>query len=179
MTGKPEGLESLPGLPPGQAAKKPEVDRIEEIVGAIFDPIIVFPSSWMETIPDWMKKDMPLHRLAHNMMCAEGLADWEEACDLEALVYMYPLTLDRPIAGHWAHIYVYLGTQVMRDNMPDDIKREALTDYEKRELQGLKRWIYQEKVKTRKARHRQEKDPGELQQGTEIVSKEYEQSRLF
>jgi len=43
-----------------------------------------------------------------------------------------------------------------KTEMPVDIKVEALTEYQWRELKGLKNWIYQERVK-----HRKEKARGE------------------
>ena len=37
-----------------------EVDWIEEMVGALFDPLIVWPSPWQDTIPENLKKELPL-----------------------------------------------------------------------------------------------------------------------
>ena len=148
----------VPLSKPSNASKPTkEVDWIEEMVGALFDPLIVFPSGWEDTIPENLKKELPLRRLAHLMLCNKGEASWEEATDLEALLYMYPLTLAHPISEQWTRIYLYLGTQVMGQKFPGDIRQESLSDYDMGELRDLKRWIYSQRVKARKERARGEK----------------------
>ena len=147
------------GVPQERRPSKPpkEVDWIEEMVGALFDPLIVWPSPWQDSIPENLKKELPLRRLAHLMLCQKGEAAWDEATDPEALLYMYPLTLEHPISEQWTRIYLYLGTQVMGAKFPGDIRQETLSDYDMGELRDLKRWIYRQRVKARKARARGEK----------------------
>ncbi len=146
-------------LPGEEEQKAPAIPRepIEELVSALTDPLIVFPSPWQETIPEWIKRDLPLHRLAHQMRCLKGEASWEEATDLEAMAYLYPASLEHPLPYEWANIYLYLGTKVMKDRFPSDIKHETLTEDEMRELRQLKRWIQQKKVHARKQRQKGEK----------------------
>ena len=96
------------GVPLPQQEVKPPRDPIEEIAGALCDPLIVFPGTgWEESIPQALKDRLPLDRLAHNMMCLQRKARWDEACDLEALLYMYPLTLAHPISDQWTRIYLW------------------------------------------------------------------------
>jgi len=143
-----------PPTAPAQVSTAPKIpgDWIGEIVGALCDPIIVFPAhGWEHDLPQPILDRLPLHRLAHNMLCLEGKASWDEACDCEALLYMYPRTMEAPLSEQWTRIYLYLGTKVMK-NMPDDIKRETLDDYDMRQLQELKRWIRKKKVEARKLR---------------------------
>ena len=138
-----------------EAARDKSVDKeIEELVCALTDPLIVWPGPWMDTIPEERRKELPLHRLIHLMRCRQGKANWDEATDLEALLYMYPLTLEHPISEQWTRIYLYLGTRVMGPKFPDDIKQESLSDYDMGELRDLKRWIYRKRVEARKARAR-------------------------
>lgn len=167
------GMSNLPGLPPSTAEIKSKADPIEEMAGALTDPIIVFPSGWEDTMPEWMKRDLPLHRFAHLMKCSQGQAQWDEACDLEALMYMYPATLAHPLGEKWTKIYLYLGTKVMGDKIPDDIKQEALPDHYLKDLRELKRWIYKKKVQARKECRQQEK-AGK----TEVKPEEFEQLRI-
>ena len=42
---------------------KREDKWIDDLVGAIADPIIVFPGGWMDTLPDWIKPQITLERL--------------------------------------------------------------------------------------------------------------------
>jgi hypothetical protein len=64
----------------------------------------------------------------------------------------------------WTQIYLYVAGGEMKGEakteMPGDIKVEALTEYQWRELKQLKNWIYQQQVK-----HRKDKKRG-LSQGT-------------
>ncbi|MEE9199153.1 MAG: hypothetical protein V3U26_05090 [Dehalococcoidia bacterium] len=134
------------------------VDPIEEMVGALCDPLIVFPAGgWEETLPEPLKKRLPLDRLIHNMMCHQGKARWDEACDLEAVLYMYPRTMQGPLSEQWTRIYLYLGSKVMGEKIPEGIRQESLSDYDMEQLRGLKRWIQKQKVKARRDRKRGEK----------------------
>ena len=161
---------SLFEVPVERAPHLPK-DQIEEMVGALTDPIIVFPGGgWEQDIPQKLKDDLPIYRLAHLMKCNKGEASWEEATDLEALIYMFPATLAFPLAHDWTEIYLYLGAKHMGDKFPDDIGKERLSDYQMSELRDLKRWIYKKRVEARKARRRSEKA-----QDVEIRESQYEQ----
>lgn len=175
MAKRPDGMMSLPGLPNSAAKTKTGVDPIEEMVGALTDPIIVFPSGWEDTMPEWMKRDIPLHRLAHLMKCAKGEAKWDEACDLEALMYLYPASLAAPMGEVWSRIYLYLGTKVMGDKFPDDVREDSLPDHYEVELRDLKRWIHRKKAAARRDRRRQAKAEEKL----ETEPAECEQLKFF
>jgi len=75
----------------------------------------------------------------------------------ETLAYMYPRALEAPLDSDWTEIYLYLGTQVMGDRMPDDIRKDNLSDYQMGLLMELKRWIYRQRVRARKERHKVER----------------------
>lgn len=45
---------------------------ISEIVGALTDPIIVFPGGWGDTLPDWLKTAITLERMIGNMRALKG-----------------------------------------------------------------------------------------------------------
>uniref|UniRef100_A0A6H1Z761 Uncharacterized protein n=1 Tax=viral metagenome TaxID=1070528 RepID=A0A6H1Z761_9ZZZZ len=132
---------------------------IEEIVGVFTDPIIVFPSGWEDTLPDWIKPAITLERLIE---CARSSKDGQPtATDAEAMAYMYPRTLEAPLGHDWTEIYMYLGTLVCRRHQktefPADIARESLTGQQTRMLNDLKAWIYQRRTKVRDERRRAEK----------------------
>lgn len=149
---------ALPGTPSVSTETKSGIDPIEEMVGALADPIIVFPAGgWENDLPERLRNELPLRRLIHVQQCVEGKAKWDEACDLEALLYLYPASLAFPLDNEWSRIYLYLGTKVMGERSPEDIREESLPDYYKDHLHDLKRWIRKKKVEARKARQRQEK----------------------
>ncbi|TET41622.1 MAG: hypothetical protein E3J60_04110, partial [Dehalococcoidia bacterium] len=45
---------------------------ISDIVGALSDPIIVFPGGWGDSLPEWLKSTITLERLAMNMRALKG-----------------------------------------------------------------------------------------------------------
>ncbi|MBI4294655.1 MAG: hypothetical protein HY669_00635 [Chloroflexi bacterium] len=174
--------ETESGLRSAKVDKTPDigadgrkVDPIAEMVGALFDPVLVFPNTgWVDTITESLKTELPLHRLGHCMRCHSGKEPWDEACDADALLYMYPLSLARPLDGYWSTIYIYLGTRVLVSRMPEDIAEKSLTDYQMGMLGDLKRWIHKKKLEARRDCRR-----GEKQAKQEAVEAEYKQRTLF
>ena len=78
----------------------------------------------------------------------------------EALAYMYPRVMEAPMDRDWTDIYLYLGTKVMAGagtEMPEDIRVESLNDGQMRDLNRLKAWIYQQRIKVRLERDRAER----------------------
>jgi len=143
-------------------AQKPTVrnpeDEISEIVGAITDPIIAWPSSWMDTIPEKVKEQIPIQRLLMNMMYLNGQIPRRTGTDAEALAYMYPRTLEAPMDRDWVDIYVYLGNQLAKSTgteFPDDMKMESLPKYLQDKLDHLKHWIYEKRIAARRDRDAQ------------------------
>lgn len=155
---EPPANTASPANPSNASTPSIPDNWIEELAGALFDSLIVWPSPWMEDIKDLpLYKELPQRRLIHLMLCNAGKAAWDEACDEEALLYLYPLTLDHPISEQWTRIYLYLGTKCLGPKFPNDIKQETLSDYDMGELRHLKQWIYKKKVEARKARARRQK----------------------
>ncbi len=175
---KKQAMPALTGFQAEEAKPvAPGVDWVEEMVGALTDPIIVFPAGgWEQDLPERLKKELPLHRLAHLMRCSKGEAEWDEACDLEALLYIYPASLAAPMGEQWSRIYLYLGTKVMGQKFPDDIRQNELSQYDMGELRGLKRWIRKKVLEARKVRRRQGK--AQEQKEPQVQAEECEQMKL-
>lgn len=131
---------------------------IDDLVGALVDPIIVYPSAWQDTLPDWVKPQITLERLIMNIkVTKEGGIP---VGDTEALAYIYPRTMEAPMNEQWYRIYMYVFTQAMKfkkTEVPEDLKSEKLSDYDMQELNQLKRWIYERRVKYRKEKQRGER----------------------
>lgn len=131
---------------------------ISELVGTLTDPIVVYPSPWMDTLPEDVKNQIPLERLVLQMRYHKGDIKEMTATDAEALIYMYPASLEFPLNETWSQIYVYLGAKVcgrMGREIPEDLKNTVLTSYQMDKLDHLKRWIYEARVKRRKEIERQ------------------------
>jgi len=144
---------------------------IDDLVGALVDPVIVYPSGWQDTLPDWIKPQITLERLIMNIKVSkEGGVP---VGDTEALAYIYPRTMEAPMSEQWYRIYMYVFNQAMKfkkTEVPEDLKSEKLSDYDMQELNQLKRWIYERRVK-----HRKEKARGERQEAKKkVAAKELE-----
>ena len=121
-------------------------------MGALTDPIIVFDPSWADVLPDWLKGEIKMQRLAQLMKGEEGIAT-----DAEALAYLSNASLAQPIASDWVEIYQYLLTRVMGDKVPEEMRKESLDDYQTGLLKELKEWLWRKRVKVREERRRAER----------------------
>jgi len=126
--------------------------QINELVGALTDPIIVWPGGWADTIPETVKSDIIIYRLGQLMKREEGVATWPEVC-----AYLMTVTLERPVSSEWVRIYMYAMTQYKGEAMPEDIRRDHLDDYEMNMLTEFRRWLWDTRVKARLERSRAEK----------------------
>jgi hypothetical protein len=156
-----------------------QIERgISEIVGALTDPIIVFPGGWGDTLPDWLKTAITLERMMGNM---KGLKSEEPTgMDAEACAYLMTVSLTQPMDSHWTQIYLYIAGQTYKrwnkGEMPADIAVDSISDYQMGELNRLKAWLYRRRVRAKqdkgKTERRQKKEEAEL-------AKKSEQPELF
>jgi hypothetical protein len=126
--------------------------QIEETVAALTDPIIVFDPGWADVLPNRLKAEITLQRLAQQMKGEEGLAT-----DAEALAYVSNASLAVPLDSDWAEIYQYLLTRVMKDRVPEELRKESLDDYRMGLLGELKQWLWRQRLKARKERAKSER----------------------
>ena len=132
---------------------------IDDIVGALVDPIIVMPGGWGDDLPQWLRTRVTLERLGENIV---ALREGREltATDAEAACYLFTASLTAPMGSDWTQIYLYVAGGEMKGEkkleIPEDIKVESLTESQWRDLKRLKDWIYGQRLK-----HRKEKARGE------------------
>ena len=146
------------------ATEKQKIEKgISDIVGALTDPIIVFPGGWGEDLPEWLKTSITLERLVMNMAALKG--EEPTGTDAEACAYLNTLSLTRPIDSDWTQIYLYIATKTYEKwrtkesgvEMPADIRVESLRDDQLADLNRLKDWIYRQRTKIRLERDRAER----------------------
>jgi hypothetical protein len=151
---------------------------ISDIVGVFTDPILVFPGGWGDTLPDWFKEAITLERLIANMKALKG--EEMTGTDCEACAYLYTVSLTQPMDYDWVQIYLYLATKEMRQvkqvEVPADIAVQKLNDEQQRDLDRLKRWIYEGRIKVRGERDRTER---RHRKEEEVAQKKIEQPALF
>lgn len=157
-------------------------DGISNIVGAICDPIIVFPGGWGDSLPEWLKTAITLERLIMNMRVIKG--EEMTGTDAEACAYLYTASLTQPMGHDWTQIYLYIAGKVYEKQrtpqsgvtMPEDIRVDLITDDQMRDLNRLKAWIYR-----RRTTARQDSDRSDRRQkrNEEADRKERLQPKLF
>jgi len=163
---------------------------ISEIVGALFDPIIVYPGGWGDTLPEWLKTSITLERLVMNMKALKG--EEMTGTDAEAVAYLMTASLTFPIDRDWAQIYFYVATQTYRrwgkGEMPGDIAVDKLETEQMRDLERLKEWIYRTRVRARQEKDRAERNKAKVKryraekhktQEQEVASQDILQPSLF
>jgi hypothetical protein len=131
---------------------------ISGLVGTLTDPIIVFPSPWQDDIPEELKQQIPLERLVMNMK-VEHEGKGVPVGDVEALVYMFPRSMEAPMSDQQMRLYSHCFNQAMKfmqREVPEDLKARPLDDYDMHQLDDLKRFIWDRRVKARKEKTRGE-----------------------
>jgi hypothetical protein len=132
---------------------------ISDIVGCLKDPIVVFPGGWGDSIPEWLKTAITLERMLGNMKALKG--EEPKGTDAEACAYLMTVSLTQPMDSDWTQIYLYVASQTYKrwekGEMPTDIAVDSISDYQMGELNRLKAWLYQQRVKARLERDRAER----------------------
>jgi hypothetical protein len=132
---------------------------MDDLIGALTDPIILMPGGWGDTLPDWIKSQITLERLAENIRALKG--EQPTGTDAEACAYLYTRSLEAPMDSDWTQIYLYVAGKVVArakgTEIPKDIRVDSLSDYQVGLLKDLKGWIYGHRVKIRKEKQRAEK----------------------
>ncbi len=151
---------------------------ISEIVGALTDPIIVFPGGWGESVPEWLKTSITLERLEMNVRALKS--EEPTSTDAEACVYLMTVSLTQPIDGDWTRIYLYVAgktyTRWGKNKLPADIRVDSLNDYQAGELKRFKDWLYQKRIQARQDKERAERRE---EKEVEEARKQAEQPVLF
>jgi hypothetical protein len=157
-------------------------EGISEIVGALTDPILVFPGGWGDTLPEWLKNAITLERLAMNIKALKG--EEMTGTDAEACAYLYTASLTNPMDHDWGQIYLYVAGKVYKGwrtkdsgvEVPEDIRVESLTDNQQEDLDRLKEWLYHTRTRARQDRDRAER---RQQRQEEAARKEELQPKMF
>lgn len=133
------------------AAEKLDRAWVNALADVFTAPKIVYPSAWMDTIPEWLLKRIIMDRLLRlSLAVKEGQEILDLATDSEALCYMYPAALDMPLDYDWTQIYCYLSTRVITHCVvPDDVRVDKLNRQQEYDLDRLKRWIVGQQRKHR------------------------------
>lgn len=158
-------------------------DWISDLVGALFDPIIVHQCGWMDMTPDWLKPAIKMERLIEIVVARKEGRDIT-GTDAEACAYLHIASMEFPFDHDWTEIYMYVFTKTYgghrtKDSgftVPDDIRQESLNAQQMQDLKILKDWIYGTRIKHRIEKGRAEKRE---KREDEAERKAQEQPALF
>ena len=150
---------------------------IDDLVGALTDPIIVHPGGWGESLPEWLKNAIVMERLIENMKETKG--EQPTGTDAEACAYLSTASLAAPPDYDWSQIYLYVAGKTYRrwqkGELPDDIRVDSLTDQQTADWKRLKEWLYRRRTTARQDAERMER----RQHKEEIAKRQEEQPALF
>jgi len=132
-------------------ATKKNDNYIEEMAGALTDPIIVYPGGWMDSVPKDLKNHITMERMVRLMK-----GDLDLATDAECCAYLMTRSLEAPLSYEWAQIYMYVFTKAMGDKAPEDVRVDSLDNYMMGKLIHFKRWIRTRQLQHRKERKKEE-----------------------
>lgn len=151
---------------------------IDDLVGTLTDPIIVYPGGWGDSLPEWLKSAITLERLTENMKTAKG--EQPTGTDAEACAYLNTASLTTPMDYDWSQIYFYVAgktyTRWQKSEMPNDIRVESLNSQQTADLNRLKEWLYRRRTTARQESERNER---RQQKGGEVDKRKAEQPALF
>ena len=130
-------------------------EALADMMGSMFEPIIVAPGGWMEVMPSWLRHQVEMDRMRLVMEASKANKRPEMATDAEAMIYISSTSHLGPIPSDWAQIQLWLGRKVMGDRFPQakdlDIPAKLNTD-QQRNLDDLKRWIWTRRLAHRRSR---------------------------
>ncbi len=151
---------------------------IDDLVGTLTDPIIVYPGGWGDTLPEWLKNAIVLERLTENMKETKG--EQPTGTDAEACAYLNTASLTVPMDNDWSQIYLYVASKTYsrwsKNKMPDDIRVDSLDNQQKDDLGRLKDWLYRRRTTARQETERNER---QVQKEQGEVKRKAEQPALF
>ena len=84
-------------------------------------PVIIHQSAWAETLPGWIIPAVYADRAELIEQEVKAGIVGELATLTEVLAYMYPATMDAPLAYEWVQIYLYAGQAALtkHNKIPD------------------------------------------------------------
>ncbi|MBJ7532515.1 hypothetical protein [Dehalococcoides mccartyi] len=151
---------------------------IDDLVGTLTDPIIVYPGGWGDSLPEWLKNAITLERLTENMKGSKG--EQPTGTDAEACAYLNTASLTVPMDSDWSQIYLYVAgktyTRWSKSEMPEEIRVNSLTNQQTSDLSRLKEWLYRRRTTTRQEAERNER---RQQKEEEVDKRKAEQPALF
>jgi len=106
--------------------------------------LVVGDKGWAKDIPEWLLEAVKSERLILGLA---GLINpnCPKVGDAEVIIYLMTASLRQPLSPEHTNIYLFLTTKIMKNRdieVPEDIRKEELSEWEKRGLEELRSMIY-------------------------------------
>jgi len=105
--------------------------------------LIVGDITWANTIPEWLLEEVKAERLIYGLGSLIGRGP--KIGDAEVAVYLMTASCRQPLSSEHVNIYMYLTTRLFKKRdkeVPEDIRKDELTEWEEHELEELRDMIY-------------------------------------
>lgn len=106
-------------------------------VRGLDDPVVFFPGGWGADTPAWLMQAIIMDRV---------IEDEPLATDAEVTVYLMSAALAAPLDHDHADIYLHMAQKTMEKyqgtTIPEDLRKEELSDWQQMLLRDLKHKIY-------------------------------------
>lgn len=109
--------------------------------------LVVGDAAWADTIPEWLLNEVKAERLIYGLasLMDSGRA---KVGDAEVAVYLMTASHRGVLSSEHTNIYMYLITQLSKKRgkeVPEDIRKEELSEWEEHELEELRSMIYEKR----------------------------------
>lgn len=131
-----------------QKEEKEAERQIEGLLMALTKPVVVMDPGW--GVPEMLQTHVTVERMVQMVKGERGIAT-----DAEALAYCTNASLCAPPSGTWFNVYMHLAKKCLGDRAPDFLEGDCeLNEYERRELDKLKTWLWKQSESAWKARYK-------------------------
>lgn len=106
--------------------------------------LVVGDINWAKDIPDWLLEEVKTERLILGLASLVN-PDYPKVGDAEVIIYLMTASLRQSLSSEHTNIYLFLTTKIMKkrnQEIPEDIRKEELSEWEKRCLEELQSMIY-------------------------------------
>lgn len=139
-----------------KSSSKESEKFVFEFMDIINAPIITFSSSWVDAIPERLRKDIRIARIL------SGFALEEMASIAETVAYIITRTYEAPMNQEWTNIYLWCSAHYLKQyanktnaDFEDIHVPEKLNEYEEFLLKKLRVWIFEKRRTVVKERMKQ------------------------
>lgn len=106
--------------------------------------LVVGDRTWVGAIPEWLLDEVKAERMVYGLASMMN-GGRPQVGDAEVAVYLMTASMRQRLSSEHTNIYMYLLTRLFakkEKGVPEDIRREELTDWEEHEFRELKDMIY-------------------------------------